>query len=483
MAADAAAEWRISGTAEWRISGPASVRTFSLPTDTDAAPLKLFLFGDAHFSYANMCEAPCDDAHRCTLVTDFVAGVAAAARRNGASLDVFAELLYVEAQRRRQRRASNRTLADFHVALQRDPGPPSAKGKGASPLIPFRSRAPAAQQPKIYGILKLMYDRFGADMYDDELKQRRRGRSRSMVADADHAVAKVSKASDASDASEASKTAKASKVSKVSNASEPSVPSEGAGSLVRMHYADARSETVVRRLGLSHPLTDADAFRAMFRTKTASGPSSSSAAVGQVLHALLFERDCASALASALGPAAAAAAMGTKGASRGGPAAAGTAGTRRTQPHRVAKQFLALREGALKEALRRYGRDEIAKAVRALRHDADADAATGRLDVRKLEEVMATYVRPVIMDFYLLCRFARLCLQRRAAPGTPGGAGAAAIIYVGELHALNCARFFTLYMGVRPDAQRAARYMPINKEFDRCVRVSLPAPRGRPSPK
>jgi hypothetical protein len=393
------------------ISGPVSACTFDVPAEAatgDVQPLRLYVFGDAHFSYEHACPEPCDEAHGCLPVVRFVRGAADAARRRGATLDVFLELVYVAAANKgaRERRARDAILGYQRDLFAADRGPGRRQPPGTSKI----------------GIIKLLHDEFAAELYDESLKRRRMGRSRSVAAEDEGGLGLGGGGGEA----------------------------KGAGSLVRVHYGDARNEPRTLALMLNDPTWDVATLRRLYP---------SSAALGRTMQAIMFARDFDADVRRALGP-------------RVADALRRLVQACEARPHAVAKQFHALREGPVKDALRRFGRDRIAAAVAALRvagFDAPdvVDASSGD----KVDAAMRGDVGVLLMDFYVLCRFARFCVQRRAPPGSPGGAGAAAVLYAGHLHAVNYIDFFSRYLRLAPLQQHRAVYLPEHDDFVRCVHL------------
>jgi hypothetical protein len=393
------------------VSGPVSARVYHVWPEQPPPqqppqqpqpqpPLTLFVFGDAHFSYANMCADRCDASTRCSTIVEFVRSAVALARRRGATLDVFIELLYVTDKAPRRRKHTLDAFARFAQHGNR-----LANGDVVEA-----------------GVIGMLYGEFRDDVYDDEYKRRRRGRSRTV------APAGQTRARDGG-----------------GGATGGGGGGGGGGSVVRFHYGDARSEPHVRALGLGTGVLRVAELQ-MLRHVFGAGGGPRSQAVASVLRAMLFERDFPAALSGALGPEVARELLVPS------VLAGGTT-------HRIAKQFLGVGEGGSKDALRRYAEDRIAEAVVALRDDADfdAEAEDSRARVRSVEAVMGSIVRPLVMDFYLLCRLVRLCLQGRARPGAPGGDGAAAIVYVGEQHAQNYAAFMRDYLRVAPHSEQTMR--------------------------
>lgn len=69
-----------------RVSGPVSFYKFRLPESDHT----MFLFGDMHFSYDNMCEG-CKKSPSCATIVEFIDSKVADAKASGTSLDLFFE--------------------------------------------------------------------------------------------------------------------------------------------------------------------------------------------------------------------------------------------------------------------------------------------------------------------------------------------------------------------------------------------------------
>jgi hypothetical protein len=98
-----------------RISGPVSAHVFDMPTGNEE-PTRLFVFGDAHNSFENLC-APCDAADGCVDIVEFVRLAVGDAKLRGRALDVFMEMPYVM----RDGPSRRSWLASLDALMHRDP--------------------------------------------------------------------------------------------------------------------------------------------------------------------------------------------------------------------------------------------------------------------------------------------------------------------------------------------------------------------------
>ena len=473
------------------VSGPVSVRAFDLPVEGGrmsarkqggGAVCRVYIFGDEHFSYDNLCPGPCRGGRdvgatratplkatrtpTCSDIVGFVRGAVrdAEGETGGGDVDVFLELPYVVRAGPR-RTAWLRTLEQF---MSRDPDVLVAEARRSSRTGPRDGRkgkdlvrwilsgggsrssaAPGgaataaaaaaaartgdrlvadvarrvlgtAPSPRYVGVLSQLYREFRDELYDDDVKQQR--------------------------------------------ATE-------AGS-VRFHYCDARNEPHVNRL---LPALDPERLHGVLGVTTVDR-------LREVLHAFLFAPDFAAECVRLFGPAEAAKLIVPEAVSKGG-------------AHKIAKQFLSLRPGPLKDAVRRYLDDRVEEALRVARDDLGFDSGArmlrgdgpgdGGLPARQLWRtglvekaherfyracfpyVMSLGVHVVLMDAYLVCRLTRFC----GLGGAGERGGGVGIVYVGDAHADYYAAFLRNYVGLEPvvdhplrmDARgRAIRCVPLN---------------------
>jgi hypothetical protein len=337
----------------------------------------------------------------------------------------------------------------------------------------------------VIGVFSRLYAEFGAELYDDDLKVRRQSNG-----------------------------------------------------TVRFHYADARYEPHVQRL-LPYDM-DAAAILAFHRRLGTARK------VGDLLHALFFSPDFPAAVAalelpaSWVDPSVLPTASGQARRTTGRPTGtgrprgsrSGSSSSRQWHPHRIAKQFLSVAAGPLRDALRRYGEDRIAAAVVSLdldlgygaaghvlaaterpsagagknKHDQSVHWADlrelrvhhGELFVRAFEVVVGIFVRVLVMDFYLLCRLVRFSMAPVVAPrasraskipskppsdpATPV-APRTAVVYVGDTHAENYVMFFRDYLGLRPAVCKKHRFLHVAQGVSsRCVELSPPTRAEAASP-
>lgn len=258
---------------------------------------------------------------------------------------------------------------------------------------------------------------------------------------------------------------------------------EGEGGAVRFHYGDARYEPHVALLLNADVAWLRDHVRSIDRLRA-------------LVMAILFSRDFVGDVRRVLGVATAAKvldlhALSTLDAAHGG------AGR---PVHKIAKQFLRLRDGPVKAAARRWIEDRVDGLMRVLRDDVgfgvageaatttpagrpDAGDAPWRETVQQVRAaaqratlpiVMSLGVWVLLMDAYLACRMLRFALQR------PDAVGGMSIVYVGDAHAQFYLGLLRDYMGVAPTtcqphvlATRRRGGVPEDQQQPvRCVRMT-----------
>jgi hypothetical protein len=436
------------------ISGPVSAHVF----DIDGT--RLFIFGDEHFAYDNLCQ-PCDSRNDCKDIVRFIRGLVDDTKASADTLDVFMELPYVV----RDGPGRRRWLRFLDAVMGPD-------GRDPKDVFPLKSRALEAS-PKGEG-RGARWPFWG-------------GGSRVSR------VSKVSKVSEASRRSEARGVTSAMVARVLGNSPKyigvfSQLYREFRNDLygendksqqqrVRFHYCDARHEVHVQRL---LPYIDPVRFHRYVRT---------SDQLREVLRAFLFARDF---------PAEARRIFGTREAARvlTWDAAASSSGLM----HKVAKQFHALPGGALKDAAKRYLDDRIDDAVSVARLDlnfddgphilaAAAEAASGGTGPKSEDlawlwrfrvmhgqyyaaffpEVMRFATHLLIMDAYLLCRMLRFSFASPKA-----GERRTAVVYAGDAHAEYYVSFFKDYLGVKPSvcAKLGPEAGRPSRATDRCVRMA-----------
>lgn len=419
------------------ISGPVSVYAFELP----ATKHRVVLFGDWHFSYEHLCK-PCVREQGCATVTRFIREAAAHARARGTSLDVYLELPYVVRDGPRR----TRVIEALEGFMARDMGP-RARGKTPSALLNKLLHRIAGASSTYVGVFAQLYREFRADVYRD-LDDGAGGRA---------------------------------KRGRGSKAAQHDA-GEGEGGAVRFHHADARYEPHVARLLNADVAWLRDHVRTIDRLRA-------------LLMAILFSRDFVGDVRRLLDAPTAAKvldldALSTLDAAHGG------AGR---PVHKIAKQFLRLRDGPVKTAARRWIEDRVDGLMRVLRDDVgfgagsasraaattpastDADAPWKDTvqEVREAAQaatlplVMSLGVWVLLMDAYLACRMLRFALQR------PDAVGGMSVVYVGDAHAQFYLHLLRDYMGVAPMTCQPHALAPRRKagqqEQDqpvRCVRLT-----------
>ena len=422
-----------------RVSGPVSVRAYDVPCGSGGTN-RVWVMGDEHFSYQNMCK-PCDAEKGCCNVVSFVEDAIARAVSGGTQLDVLLELPYVP------RAGAERTLAmrRWQRLMDADRGSRLRKSKDGR-----KSR-------KSYlGMLAVLYHKYSRYVY---------GSSSSSSSGRRLADSRGSRAR-----------------------------SKGSSGNVRFHYADAREEPNVQALLPAVP------DRLLRRVRTCGQLRQ---LLGAFLFSRDFERDLAALGLAAAEPATLSAMTDggpravhkvAKQFLRVPPALSGT--VRAYLDDRV--------EDAIEVVRADLGFDlgaGILERGRAAAQQASADAAAGRvphmthgvtpmwlLRVRGAHEqffrrayrsVMQFAVQLLIMDAYLICRLLRYCCR-------PQAAGGECIVYAGNTHAEYYASFFEDYLGLKPavcqptqqarSVRRLSRMMPWDSNLSRCVDVHVARP-------
>jgi hypothetical protein len=137
-----------------RLSGPVSAFVYDLPsgaragTSTSTEPHRVYLFGDEHFSYSNMCASPCAGDAACADIVQFIDGQVAAATESGRSIDVFMEFPYLRGERR------DSQLRAWDARFRAEASPAHA----VKEMLGVRTR--------VYGIFSLLYRRYGTRFYN-----------------------------------------------------------------------------------------------------------------------------------------------------------------------------------------------------------------------------------------------------------------------------------------------------------------------------
>ncbi len=381
------------------ISGPVSLHAFDVPCDGGSGTNRVFILGDEHRSYQNMCR-PCSASEGCRTILGFVDDAVRRARDGGTQLDVFVELPYVV----RDGPLRTSWLRHIDSYMNQDSG---------RRLLESTDRA--SRKARYIGMLSVLYHAYRGNLYDDDAKS-----------------------------------------------AEPNI---------RFHYADARLEPNVGELLPFDPADAPDRLHTQYGVRT-------TAQLKQLLDAFLFSRNFPRDVERAAGPLAARRIV-TSALSSAPPRAPTSrpSASAAKNVHKIAKQFLRLPEGPVREAVRAYVADRADDAMAAARDDlgfdegahvleagrrarADAQAAVGapgasplwQQTVRLAHErfyrsfyrpVMQLAVHLVLMDAYLVARLARFCTRSE-------GAGGESIVYVGNAHAEYYVAFFTDYLGLAP---------------------------------
>lgn len=401
------------------VSGPVSAHVFDVPVvvrdnDSNGRTHRVFIFGDEHFRYDNMC-SPCRKKDGCEDIVAFVQRLVD--EPPGGSLDVLLEMPYVV----RSGPLRTRWLKRLDAVMRSDPehffratasvfGVPASIGDERSSsssrykdIKRMMSRL-LGETPKGYiGVFSQLYRRFSSMLYDDDVKSttRRRG--------------------------------------------------------VRFHYCDARHEPHVELL---LPSLDPANFHRHVRT------------LGQLralLHAFLLAEDFHADISGVFGRDRANALV--------VPDALSSMGGKKKNKslHKIAKQFHLIPDAGMKLAARRYIEDRIEDALHVMEHDLGmedgaytvaaaaaageqegSDARHGRSHYSWLHElrmvhgkfydvffplVMSFTVHMLLMDAYLICRMLRFVC---------GNAGGATVVYAGDAHAEHYVSFLHDYVGLRP---------------------------------
>ena len=433
------------------ISGPVSAHVF------DVGNTRLFVFGDEHFAFDNLCE-PCDSRNDCKSIVRFIRGLVEDARQGGESevLDVYMELPYVV----RDGPGRRKWLKTLDEVMGRDPSrvfPSRSRASAQSkrvpskPMWPFwggsRSRTTndnnntdamvarvLGDSPKYIGVFSQLYREFRDDFYRE----------------------------DGNNDDKATRN-------------------------VRFHYCDARHEEHVQRI---LPFIDPARFHRYVRT---------SDQLREVLNAFLFSRDFPAEIRRIFGTREAARLLSWDGKHSNDNSS--------INMHKVAKQFHSLPEGPIKAAAKRYLDDRIEDAVSVARLDLNFDegphilaaAAEAHASVTSTEkraamgpkaedlawlwrfrlahgqyyaaffpEVIRFSTHLLIMDAYLLCRMLRFSF-----PSSKDRRRRTAVVYAGDAHSEYYVSFFKDYLGVSPSVCSKLGPPPdrATRSTDRCVRM------------
>jgi len=181
---------------------------------------------------------------------------------------------------------------------------------------------------------------------------------------------------------------------------------------VRFHYADARYEQNMARL------IPADVDRLVARLGDDDGSR-----IVRVLAAMIF--------GSAFGPS-----LSLEDQAMVFPESLST--WRGRKVHKVAKQFMKLPQGTLKDRLRLYLEMRVNRVVPWARQLKISH------DNLESSELLVVYIRSVLMDAYLLSRMLHYALLKRAI-------GGASIVYVGHAHAMEIVSFLQEYAQLPPE--------------------------------
>lgn len=137
------------------------------------------------------------------------------------------------------------------------------------------------------------------------------------------------------------------------------------------------------------------------------------------------------------------------------------------QVHKVAKQFLKLPPGMLKDRLRIYLEMRVNRVVPWIRQLKDTYAS----DPESSAEILV-YIRSVLMDAYLICRMLHFAMLKRAV-------GGASIVYVGHAHAMEIVSFLQEYAQLPPELCDRGRGID-TQDVDKVQRCVHPRPCNTP---
>lgn len=418
-----------------KVSGPVSVRAYDVPCGGggSSGTNRVWIMGDEHFSYQNMCK-PCDAQGVCCNVVSFVDDAVARAVAAGTQLDVLLELPYVP------RGGDERVLAMRRWQRLMD----SDRG---SRLRKFKD---GRKSRKSYlGMLAVLYHKYGWYVYDSGKggTARRTGRKPSMAA-----------------------------------------------SNIRFHYADAREEPNVQAMLPLAPDRLLRKVRTCGQIRQLLGAFLFSDDFARSVAGLGLEPADPNAL-SALAPGGPRVAHKVaKQFLRVPQAAVGAA--REYLDDRVGDAVEVLRAdlgfdlgaGVLQRgmaAARQAAADTAAGRVPHMMHGVmpmwlqRVRGLHEQFFRRSYRSVMQLAVHLLIMDAYLLCRLLRYCCR-------PQAAGGECIVYAGNTHAEYYAEFFESYLGLRPvvcrplqqvaTVRRLSRMMPWDSNLSRCADIKGPPP-------
>ena len=138
-----------------QVSGPVSATFFELPAASGKNSHQVMIFGDVHFSNANMC-TPCKLRDGCASIVELIDQYVVQAKAEGTSLDVFLELPFVPAKASQRARAVDTVVK----LLGKAPPPGGLHGK----LVRLTE---VGDNTRYVGLLGNLLARFKNDLYHD----------------------------------------------------------------------------------------------------------------------------------------------------------------------------------------------------------------------------------------------------------------------------------------------------------------------------
>ncbi len=160
------------------LSGPVSVHVFDVPV-AGGSVNRIYVLGDEHHSYDNMC-SPCTDVAGCATVTEFVRRRLDLARSRGTALDAYMEMPYVLPSGPTR----DALISMWDGLMKRDEGASSAARGGNKKSRGLLDRL-IGNNPFYVGVFSRLYKEFGGEFYGEPVKHTRDG-ARFHYCDARH---------------------------------------------------------------------------------------------------------------------------------------------------------------------------------------------------------------------------------------------------------------------------------------------------------
>ena len=156
------------------ISGPVSCHVFRVPIPSGKRDyVTLYLMGDEHMSYENMCEA-CSREKGCYPIDDFIEQAAESAEKNKWELDVFMEMPFYS----KQDPEKTEMLQTWDTLLRQDSDPLTAVENFMRKLV--------GRSPRYIGIFSRLYRKFSDKLYHASSRARKSKVVRFHQGDARH---------------------------------------------------------------------------------------------------------------------------------------------------------------------------------------------------------------------------------------------------------------------------------------------------------